>query len=220
MSNISSMVTSIAQRVNMLTEKVNRLEKLNSTTISVRSIPDSAVPRLVSDVLEKRVATLESAISSKEKPTSYEAIVKTLTDEVKLLKASLSDMNKERVLLETALTHKFELHVNRLFKERVDAALKEHCKEQHQYVDQSVQDVKSSLNNALSIFAAHQQALPAASNDHFTIHETDLSFQTEPIDIEVLKHSLSTSDDFEIEIQTATSKLGSGGGSKRIMRKK
>jgi hypothetical protein len=214
------MVTSIAQTVNLLIEKMNRLEKIvdsSQTPTLARSLPDAATSRVAIDGVEKRVALLESSLPSQAKTTSHEAIVKTLADEVKMLKATMSDMNKERVLLETALTHKLELHANRLLKERVDAALKEQKKDQHEYVDQSILDVKSLFNNFVSRIAAQQPAL--AFDDSTVALEPELPFQTEPLDIEALKLSAS-SDDFEIEIQTASSKLGLGGGSKRIIRKK
>lgn len=217
-----SMISSVAQTVNVLIEKNKQLENTvmtlansNSPLISERSMNVSSSDTM--EKLEKRVDMIESQLL---KIGSHDTTIdasnfKQLSDELRLVKGSLTDMSKERVLLETALTHKLEQHISRMFKERVESALKEQQRENREYVDQNIAEVKSLLNNVVSLIAAQQQAIVSNETKSSNEHASDL------IDIDALKQSSSSSavDDFDIEIQQATSGPKQG-ASKRVMRKK
>lgn len=230
---IYSMVNSIASTTNGLIDKTTKLEQSlnlllqggNTGAVTKNIAHDNPDISLFKSRLDQVETKLESALkllstTSVNKPSVDGAHMQQLTEELKMLKSSTADMNKERLLLETALTHKLEQHVNRIFKERIDILLREQKDEIMKYIDSSIQDVKTLLNNAVALIGAQQQALVSSESTRTTVNEQQ--YHSAPIDQKLDIESITKENDlgdFDIEIQT-TSQKSSNGTSKRVVRKK
>lgn len=213
-----SMINNIAKTVNSLIERQHKLEHDLQVAVdgplgAPRSIAEPLQPTNTPSnaQLMKRITDIEASLSaivssqSRSMPSALSAPdgqLKSLSDDMKNIKSTIADSNKDKLLLETALTHKFEQHINRVFKERMESTVKDTQLTNKNYVDQQVAEVKTLLNNAVSLIASQQQALATNINDH-------ISDAAGSIDIDVEKI-----EDFEIDMTPAKDK------SKRMVRKK
>lgn len=202
---IYSMVNSIGANVASLNSRILKIEKNTDGAVqqgvSVNQTDLSYIEKRIEEA-EKHIRSLLASNNSQQNTQLDQAsatIMKALQDEVKNIKASLSEINKDRVLLETALTHKFEQHVNRIFKERMESV----TKEMRQYVDQSVADVKAAHVSTAQAQAQYQSTNESIEEALFNMSAPNV------VDIDTVDKSM----DFEIELAPKTA-------SKRVVRKK
>lgn len=181
-----SMVNNIAQTVNHLIEK----QKKNETDInelmtmqrlgSFNNASQQATSNKPDPILLKRILEIESKMSSvavtNAQPDELSKSIKVVQDEIRTIKSTVVDSSREKLLLESALTHKLEQYVNRMFKEKNEAVLTD----LRSYIDQQVLDLKQQcvemkqglvslkqdVNNVLNIASQtipQQPSVPSAS---------------------------------------------------------
>lgn len=130
-----SMINQIAATVNTL---IDRQKKLENDINSVSN--QHELSNKIADI-EKLLPTL-SSISAPSLPD-----LKPLYEELKNIKQSLLEMSKEKSLLETNLTLKYEQYVNRVFKERVDTLVKDAILKNNLYFDEQLKEIRGILKS-------------------------------------------------------------------------
>jgi len=196
-SAIYSMVNSLNASINTISDRITKLES-SYGNVSANEVTTNLQATTVDlTYVEKRIEEAEKHIRSLLAAPAGEdsSSTRLLADEIKGIKSTMSDMSKDRVLLETALTHKFEQHVNRILKERIDLVTKElRC-----YIDQAITDIKATVSPGSTSSAppsamAIQEAIEVAAGP---------SSSPSALDIETLssdKPSATSGDDFDIQI--------------------